>query len=271
MGEVLRALLGVEPSVALATALVNANLAGAVAIAVVAAAHPITRRRLGPETACSLWTVPLLAALAFAVTRHAEIASGHRAPMFVASPHLDLALAIWAFGAIAMAASFAWAQGRFMAEVRAGRGGPAVVGLISPRIILPAHGYTPEERELIRAHEREHVSRKDPRAAALVAVFQCLCWFNPMVHLAARLLRLDQELSCDAAVIRSRPTARSLYARTLLKTQLAATPLPFGCYFGAHPLEVRVEMLKRRPGKRSTRPTSAGHAIVHATGDIIRP
>jgi beta-lactamase regulating signal transducer with metallopeptidase domain len=267
--EVLGALLGVEPAVALATALVNINVAGALAVGIVALAHPLTRRRLGPETACSIWTFVLLVSLSFGVIRHAEVASGHRAPMFTPSPQLDLALVVWAVGALALAFSFAWAQFRFMREIRGGRAGPAVVGLISPRIIMPADGYTPEERELIRAHEREHVGRKDPRAAALAAVFQCLCWFNPFVHLAARLLRVDQELSCDAAVVRSRPTARALYARTLLKTQLAATPLPFGCYFGAHPLEVRVEMLKRKAGKRPV--TSSGATIVQASGEAIRP
>jgi beta-lactamase regulating signal transducer with metallopeptidase domain len=131
--------------------------------------------------------------------------------------------------------------------------------------------FSPEERELIRAHEREHVARKDPRAAAGVALAQCLCWFNPFVHLAAGLVRLDQELVCDAAVVLARPKSRGLYARTLLKTQLAASPLPFGCYWAPrrqHPLEVRVEMLKRRP--RGYGPT-AGVQMVLPSRDAIRP
>jgi hypothetical protein len=40
---------------------------------------------------------------------------------------------------------------------------------------------------------------------------------------------------------------RALYARTLLKTQLASQPLPFGCYWpatGQHPLEVRIGLLR---------------------------
>jgi beta-lactamase regulating signal transducer with metallopeptidase domain len=140
--------------------------------------------------------------------------------------------------------------------------------------VLPADDghYSTEERELIRAHEREHVARKDPRAAAFVALFQCLCWFNPFAHLAAYLVRLDQELACDAAVVRHRPGARVLYARTLLKTQLAATPLPFGCYWparGQHPLEVRIASLKRRIEKGPPGPASG--AIVLALVDAIRP
>ena len=60
-------------------------------------------------------------------------------------------------------------------------------------------------------------------------------------------MRLDQELACDAAVLRRRPHDRALYARTLLKTQLDAQCLPLGCRWparGLHPLEVRVGLLK---------------------------
>jgi beta-lactamase regulating signal transducer with metallopeptidase domain len=178
-------------------------------------------------------------------------------------------------GAAVLAGVFALAQARFMAELAAGRAGPAVVGLISPRIVMPADdgAYSPQERELIRAHERAHVARKDPRAVAFVALAQCACWFNPFVHLAAHLLRLDQELACDAAVVLSRPRSRALYARTLLKTQLAAAPLPFGCYWparGAHPLEVRVALLKRRSDKPLP-PRAAGGGVVLPTVDAIRP
>ena len=77
-----------------------------------------------------------------------------------------------------------------------------------------------------------------------MAAFQCLAWFNPQVHLAVHVARLDQELACDAAVMRRRPRERVLYAKTLLKTQLAGAPLPLGCYWparGRHPLEVRVQ------------------------------
>jgi beta-lactamase regulating signal transducer with metallopeptidase domain len=124
-----------------------------------------------------------------------------------------------------------------------------VVGVVNPRIVMPADdgSYTAAERELIRAHERQHIARSDPRAGALAVLGQTLFWFNPLVHVAAHVMRLDQELACDAAVLRRRPKDRALYAKTLLKTQLAAQPLPFGCYWparGAHPLEVRVGLLK---------------------------
>jgi beta-lactamase regulating signal transducer with metallopeptidase domain len=128
--------------------------------------------------------------------------------------------------------------------------------------------YTEAERALIRAHEREHILRKDPRAGALMAAFQCLAWFNPLVHWAVHLARLDQELACDAAVIRRLPGSRALYAKTLLKTQLAGAALPLGCYWPArsrHPLEVRVELLRRPVGDGSLEgPLLIGAGVVTA-------
>jgi len=269
MSDALHVILGGYPAATLAIAFLKANLVAGVVVLAVAMLRIPARRAFGPAAAYHLWSLPLAAGF---VTLVVDIAQPRNDPsVFAFSP---LILAAWAVGAAVVAVTFTAAQMRFLAEVRAGRAGPAVVGLISPRIVLPADdgGYTAEERELIRAHEREHVARKDPRAAALVALFQCLCWFNPLVHLAAHLLRLDQELACDAAVIRARPTARALYARTLLKTQLAGTPLPLGCYWparGQHPLELRIAMLKRPAGKGPGR--SDAPAFAAATPHAIRP
>jgi beta-lactamase regulating signal transducer with metallopeptidase domain len=220
-----------------------------VILAVIVLRKP-ARAMFGPETAYRLWAAPALAAAATLLpAREAadwEVATARAAVLGDVAP---LVLLLWAAGALGVGALFWKAQQKFLAEARAGRTGPSVVGVITPRILMPPDDgrYTADERALVRAHEREHVTRQDPRASALATAFQCLAWFNPLVHLAAHLMRLDQELACDAAVIRRHPKMRVLYAQTLLKTQLAATPLPFGCYWpprGPHPLEVRVGLLK---------------------------
>lgn len=273
MSDLLRAVVGPDPGAGVVAGVLYANLTVGIAVGAVALARLPVRRAFGPAVAYQLWVAPPIVALLtlLAVFVPSDSGTASTAAASADATHITLIASIWALGAVAMAAAFTLAQLQFLAEVRAGRGGPAVYGLIAPRIVLPADdAYTAEERELIRAHEREHVARKDPRAAALVAAFQCLCWFNPFAHLAAHLLRLDQELACDAAVIRHRPGARALYARTLLKTQLASQPLPFGCYWparGRHPLELRLEMLKRRAGSTAT--SSAGFVL--ALADPIRP
>jgi len=273
MSDAAHVVLGGYPAVTLALAFLKANLVAALVVAGVTVVRLVARRMFGPAAAYQLWGAPLAAAL---LTVIVELAGRHDDPAVfaVSGQLLGLGATVWVLGALAVSAVFVIAQARFQREVRAGRGGPAVVGFISPRIVMPADDghYTAEERELIRAHEREHVARKDPRAAGVAALFQSLCWFNPLVHLAAHLIRLDQELACDAAVVRDRPHHRALYARTLLKTQLAATPLPFGCHWsplGAHPLEVRIGQLKRRDAKALRRAATGGFTA--APVNAIRP
>lgn len=133
--------------------------------------------------------------------------------------------------------------------------GPAVVGVLRPRIILPADFYSrfdPRERAVLLAHERNHLATGDAQINALVLLLQGLCWFNPLVHLAAARLRIDQELACDAAIIARFPAERRRYGELMLRTQLQAVPLPLGCQWlgqGPSHLRERIAMLKQdRPG-----------------------
>jgi beta-lactamase regulating signal transducer with metallopeptidase domain len=191
-------------------------------------------------------------------------ARGHTAtPVSIpTSPSAGL-FAVWLGGVALSVGLLAWRQRRFLATLgRLRRGdaglilaegagvGPAVVGCIAPRVVVPAdfqQRFTAEEQTVVLAHERAHLARQDARANGLLVLAQCLCWFNPLAHLAGRLVRLDQELACDAEVVALFPSARRRYAEALLKTQIAVTPLPLGCYWPArarHPLEQRITMLK---------------------------
>jgi len=230
--------------------LLRVNLAGACAVLAVLLLRVPARRLVGPEMAYILWAAPPLAALATLMP--APVVDGFPPADALAYAIRDWsgpALAVWGLGVAFMLAGLGWAQRRFVVAARAGKAGPAVVGVIAPRIYMPPDdgSYSAEERAVIRAHEHEHVVRSDPRAGALAASLQVLCWFNPLVHIGAHAMRLDQELACDAAVLRRRPRDRALYARTLLKTQMDAQCLPLGCRWparGLHPLEVRVGLLK---------------------------
>ena len=129
---------------------------------------------------------------------------------------------------------------------------PMVVGAWPARVVIPEDfetRYDPEERSLMLAHEQAHLSRGDAQLNVIVAGWQCLFWFNPIVHWAAGQFRFDQELACDALVVARTETARRRYADVLLKTQLAndATSLvPLGCHWQSnHPLKARIAMLKR--------------------------
>jgi hypothetical protein len=150
-----------------------------------------------------------------------------------------------------------------------------VMGFLRPRIVTPADFSTrfeANERELILAHEQIHLSRGDALVNAAVAMFRCICWFNPMIHAGARAMRIDQELSCDAAVLERRPKERRAYAETLLKSQLATRPLPLGCYWPSgrqHPLEIRIEMLGHSPASWSRRLVAAGAIAAVGAGGCL--
>jgi hypothetical protein len=124
--------------------------------------------------------------------------------------------------------------------------------VVGRSIILPADfeaRFTPAEQAAILAHEAQHLARGDVVANAVVAVIECLCWFNPLVHLSVRWFRFDQELACDAAVIAQRPGLRRPYAEALLKTQTVTAIPPLGCAWRARGLPAlrnRIRLLKQR-------------------------
>lgn len=188
-------------------------------------------------------------------------------------------LVAWLVGAIAMAMRLGVQQHAFLASLgdmrprpdgalQAGvvAGLPAVVGLVHPRVVLPAGfetRYSIEQQALLQAHERQHVVRGDLWTNAIVAALRCLAWFNPLVHLAARCFRHDQELACDQRVLATLPGSRRAYGEAMVNTQLAAQPLPFGCHWGfGHPLKERIAMLKQPLPSR--RRWIAGAALVAA-------
>lgn len=232
-------------------ALARANVAGSLVLLMVMLVRGPARRIFGPEAAYLLWAAPVGAVLlSLAPWPFATPWPGAEQitlrPLVEQAADVRLMTALWLAGAAAGLA-LAWrAQAAFEREARAGRAGPAVSGFLTPRVIMPAADpYSDEERRLIRAHEREHIGRGDPKANALAAALQVVFWFNPLVHIGARMMRVDQELACDAGVLRRFPKARRLYAEALLKTELARAPLPFGCRWGGlHPLEIRLAALK---------------------------
>lgn len=124
--------------------------------------------------------------------------------------------------------------------------GPVVVGVFSPRVVLPADfrsRFSRSQQRLVLAHELTHVRRHDPLWNLFAVVLQCLLWFNPLVHWAASRFRRDQELACDETVLESRFAARRDYADALLQLDYRSA---FGALaFGTHPLKERIMMLTR--------------------------
>ncbi len=95
--------------------------------------------------------------------------------------------------------------------------GPAVLGVISHRIVMPAWAMSmpAERRKLMLAHECEHVRARDPeRLAVAVAALVLMPW-NAVLWWCAARLRRAIELDCDARVLRRYPGAKE-YGHLLL-------------------------------------------------------
>lgn len=246
--------------------LIRLNLAASAAILLLLVLRKPAQRIFGPEVAYGLWLVAPLAAIASLAPAPMAAEGGAPTVAQAAAQALKswmegsgladragLAISAWLVGAAVVFAMMARAQMAFRRRAAAGQAGPALMGAISPRFVTPADyrtRFTEDERKLVREHEQTHRVRCDPQTNALLALAQALGWFNPLVHLAAAVIRFDQELACDASVVRRFPSVRRRYAETMLKTQLAGPAAPLTCNWPAaalHPLEVRIALLKQAP------------------------
>lgn len=246
---------------------------GAAALLVMVLRKPLLMR-FGAGVAYAAWMLPpvalvavLLPAPAVPVAKMAAVATRVGAAQAVAPlaqaagfPWKTLVLCAWAGGMLALLSMFCAQQRRFRRALRLGdardgvqiaqgvAGLPAVMGLLCPRIVLPADfalRYDAIERELILCHERVHLRRFDLQANALAAALRCVFWFDPLLHVAARLFRRDQELACDARVVASHPQHKRAYADAMLKTQMVETLSPVVCCWrDSNELKERIAMLK---------------------------
>ncbi|HEU0298590.1 MAG TPA: M56 family metallopeptidase [Longimicrobium sp.] len=99
------------------------------------------------------------------------------------------------------------------------RTGPAVVGLIRSRIVLPewvVRDAEPGVRALLLEHEREHLRAGDPRLLSLALGAAALMPWNPAAWWQLRRLRLAVEVDCDARVLARRGDVRG-YGALLLE------------------------------------------------------
>lgn len=229
--------------------LVRLNLSLSAAILLVLLLRGPVRRLSGADVAYALWVLPPLAVLGdligvfFSLVQTGQV---HGLLPFWRPPVLPRWIEeAWLAGAVSGLLLMALAHGVALVRMRKGTLGPAVVGLIRPRLCLPrdfGEKFTPSEQRLIRAHERVHIIRNDVMANTLLGLLRCLLWFNPLVHMAAIAVKHDQEMACDAEVMDIYPDQRRRYAAAMLKAGVGPDGV---CGFGSHPLEARIRAIVR--------------------------
>jgi TonB family protein len=107
--------------------------------------------------------------------------------------------------------------------------GPLAWGLLIPKVVLPSRFetlYNKTQRDLILAHERCHIRRKDLFWNLLAFALLLAFWFHPLAWIAFKRYQQDQELSCDQAIlINQNKSEKAEYARALLSS-MHVRPLP---------------------------------------------
>jgi len=242
----------------------RAALFTSLAILVVLALRRPLLRWLGPALAYQTWLlVPLVVAASMLPARPAAALQSVQVLRKVetlavqastpsSSAQADTLWLVWVAGAAAVALRFVLAQRAFQCQESTGDAGPASSGLLRPRVVLPrdfAARYSPTEQALVLAHERAHIARGDLYANLLAALFQCVFWFDPLVHFGVRRFRQDQELACDAHVMRQHPQQRRTYAEALLKSHTGAVARTgIHCHWQhPHPTKERIMQLQHTP------------------------
>ena len=124
--------------------------------------------------------------------------------------------------------------------------GPALVGILRPRIAIPAWllEWKEADRDVVLRHEIEHASAGDPKLNVFgLAILVAMPW-NPVVWWARRRLVHAIEVDCDARVLRS-PIDPRRYAEVLLEVARCTIPVqppPIALTATSSQLERRITM-----------------------------
>jgi len=150
-----------------------------------------------------------------------------------------------------------------------GMNSAALFGVVKPTLLVPedfAERYDPNQRHIILAHEAVHLRRGDNAWNLVALLLIALFWMNPLVFVAWRYFRLDQELSCDAlALRRCSKEQQKRYARTLvdsLGTRPFSAPQPvLSAWDNLRDLKERSVMIKQHLNS-AARPVTAAVCLL---------
>ncbi|WP_352418714.1 M56 family metallopeptidase [Proteiniborus sp.] len=80
---------------------------------------------------------------------------------------------------------------------------PMLVGIFSPKIVIPDINYNKNQLKNILSHELIHLKRFDIGLKWLTMIITSIHWFNPIMILIRKEINNICELSCDEAIIKN--------------------------------------------------------------------
>lgn len=143
--------------------------------------------------------------------------------------------------------------------------GPAVVGFVRGRIVLPAWAleWDEERQRMMVEHEREHLRARDPLLLLLALAAAAAVPWNAALWWQLRRLRLAMEVDCDARVLRRRPDVHA-YGLLLLDVGRVASSGRVPALALTEPpsfLERRIRTMTTRTLERSFRRAALPAAV----------
>lgn len=146
---------------------------------------------------------------------------------------------------------------------------PLAAGITDAFIVIPSSSteWSDEHKKIVLRHELSHIVRGDAFVCVLSGIACAVYWFNPLVWIASRKLRSEQERACDDSVI-SLGTPPVEYAAHLLEVARSARDMGMSSFVSvamARPSQLEGRLLAVLNGHRRnslTRTRGAGAVMI---------
>ncbi|MEM7099258.1 MAG: M56 family metallopeptidase [Pseudomonadota bacterium] len=146
---------------------------------------------------------------------------------------------------------------------------PFVTGYTNPKIYLPEdfkERFSETQQTWVLRHEIAHIDRGDLWVLLLAETIRAVFWFNPLVHIALRALRKDQEFACDQYLLGDASREQRIeYGEALLVSQTGTTQHDGITFFKTH-LE-RYKMIAKH--RHSLPKTLFGYALTAVIATVV--
>ena len=158
--------------------------------------------------------------------------------------------------------------------------GPALLGWLHPRILVPAQLVESSPRRQLRAvllHELTHLRSFDVQLNWLFSLVCAVHWFNPFAHLTFAAWRQFQEEAADESTIaRMNDPSGQAYGEAMLHTlaQCSGEEVPFGALCLVEPLHYlkrRFHLINQYAQKTSHYLLASAVALLLVAAIAVRP